>query len=321
MVITTAISAIQNKFYTKRLRASGFDESNDLQDVLAELRDHAYAPLSELLENPEGFKVKLSTTWMAVNNTKSEPEEFFLNIGVVDVQARNPRITPSARFADLLRECRRRILDKADEVQFHKSGILLLYIKEVELQFAPNRRMLRAEQVFKMRGGTYQKLPKELEAKKAVLNIKNENNMCFQYCLTAAMTGLYKNNPNANRPSEYEQNSDGSAKTRGRLPKGVFKVLVPCGLDFSMLDAEQPVDSITDIDAFEEANEVSVYVFAWAKAKGGFYMPTKIRDPSIVYKTEVNLLLYGEHYCLITDLDRLMNTTQENVLHEGYSKK
>jgi hypothetical protein len=173
MVITTTISAIQNKFYTKRLRASGFDESNDLQDVLAELRDHAYAPLAELLENPEGFKVKLSTTWMAINATKPEPAEFFLNIGVIDVQARNPRITSSARFADLLRECRRRILDKADEVQFHKSGILLLYIKEVELQFAPNRRMLRAEQVFKMRGGTYQKLPKELEAKKAVLNIKN----------------------------------------------------------------------------------------------------------------------------------------------------
>jgi hypothetical protein len=57
MVITTTISAIQGKFYTKRLRSSGFDETNDLQDVLAELRDHALGPLSELLSNPEGFKV------------------------------------------------------------------------------------------------------------------------------------------------------------------------------------------------------------------------------------------------------------------------
>jgi hypothetical protein len=321
MVITTTISAIQGKFYTKRLRSSGFDETNDLQDVLNELRDHAYAPLSELLSNPEGFKVKLAVTWMALIPTKDEPQEFHLNIGVIDIQARNPNVTTASRYADLLRECRRRILDKIDEVAMKSSGVALLYIKEVELQFAPNRRMLRAEQVFNMRGGTYQKLPKELEAKKAVLNIKSQGNQCFQYCLTAAISGIYKNNPNANLPGTYEQNSDGSAKTRGRLPKGVFKVLVPCGLDFSMLDPEQPVDSVTDIDAFEEANEISVYVFAWTKAKGGFYIPTSIRKPTEVYKTEVNLLLYGQHYCLITDLDRLMNTTQDDVMNEGHSKK
>jgi len=53
-------------------------------------------------------------------------------------------------------------------------------------------------------GSTYVKLPVDIFKRNAVLNIKNEDNRCFLYCVAAH---LHKcaHSANANRPTQYEK--------------------------------------------------------------------------------------------------------------------
>lgn len=142
-------------------------------------------------------------------------------------------------------------------------------------------------------GKSYIPLPKELSAKKAVLNIKNADNRCFMWCVLAKLHHVTKN---AERVSNYEP-------YRNELN---FH-----GIDF-------PV-SLNQIDLFESQNApITVNVCTWSEEDNLQPLRVSKKAPMIgdALTNHVDLLLVSDgitnHYTLIRSMSRLLKYTTAN---------
>ena len=129
-------------------------------------------------------------------------------------------------------------------------------------------------------------LPKEIRDKKAVVNIQNTCNLCFLYCISAA---LYSgaDETHLERHAKHDRH---------------FKRFNLQGLSFPM--------QVKDIHKFEKLNNVSISVYGWANKTDndeGYAYPIKVsKDAS---KEHIQLLLLEDgdnyHYCSIIFFSRL----------------
>jgi hypothetical protein len=156
-----------------------------------------------------------------------------------------------------------------------------------------------------LKGKSYIELCDFLKNKKALINIKNEDNQCFKWCIYA---GLYPIKDHAERVSNYQKIE------KDLLEKN--EALKFDGIDF-------PVE-VDKISKFEKMNNIAINVFQFdetkipkSKTKGKkeiqsnpFYniQASRLTKP----KTEINLLFIDDkknentHYVLIKDLSRLL---------------
>ncbi|XP_067118906.1 uncharacterized protein MPN_635-like [Centruroides vittatus] len=186
-----------------------------------------------------------------------------------------------------------KLIREMDEFETEESGWTLIEINNLELRI--NKYIL-------FRGSSYIELPKQIKDKKAVLNIKNEDEECFAYCIAAYLNPVSRNNHNPDRVSNY------NIKLIKEALKGI----------------ESPI-ALQDIGKCEKKLNISVNVYSYEKHC------TKIRGIQINNKEEeeksyeiyllritknklhkhVNLLYlkYEEksHYCLINSLSRLIS--------------
>ena len=140
-------------------------------------------------------------------------------------------------------------------------------------------------------GSSYIELPIELRNKKAILNIKNEDEYCFKWAVLAHLHPIgHKDNPNrVSKYKDYESTLDWSG------------ILFPTPL--------------TDVPKFEKKNNISVNVFGF---ENGEVFPLLITKNS--FETHINLLLISDgtrrHFCLIKNMSRLLgDRTKHNGLH------
>ena len=140
-----------------------------------------------------------------------------------------------------------------------------------------------------LKGATYLPLPKRIKDKKAVLNIKNNDQICFLWSILAAKHPVHwKDQPH--RLQHYTRYEN----------------------EINIEDIEYPV-KVSQIARFENQNqEISVNVFGFENNELFPLYITKERK-----ELHVNLLLFSQgsqrHYCLIRDLSRLLgNLTQHN---------
>ena len=139
-----------------------------------------------------------------------------------------------------------------------------------------------------LRGSQYIDLPKSIKDSKAILNIINNDNKCFMWCILAHLYPVDRHD-NANRVGKYIQYED---------------ILNFEGIIF-------PV-SINDIVKFERLNwGITVNVFGiQPTGKKHYYYPLYISKNQSSEKVHVNLLLIEKkgksHYCLIRDLNRML---------------
>jgi len=154
-----------------------------------------------------------------------------------------------------------------------------------------------------LRGGTYMPLPDKLKSKKAIINVKNKDNMCLRWALRAH---LFPANKNGDRPSSYPTND---------------------GLNFEGIDFPTPISQINRLE--RQNPNLAINVFGWDK------------DQVIVHRISeqagniprINLMLttQGEntHYSYVKRLTALLydqnrhNESKhfcERCLH-GYSRK
>ena len=139
-------------------------------------------------------------------------------------------------------------------------------------------------QYIPLRGRSYIPLPKILANKKAIINMKNDDNECFKWCVTRALFPVNKH------PERIDKNLRENSK---RLNWN--------GLKF-------PID-LKQITHFEKSNQnISINVFGYEK---------KAVYPLRLFKGEerqqqINLLLISDdvkkHYCLIKDMSRLLSS-------------
>ena len=127
---------------------------------------------------------------------------------------------------------------------------------------------------------SYIELPEHLQNKKAIINIKNDDNKCFLYCVLAGLDK--RNHDHPNRVSNYIDFID---------------TLNLEGISF-------PVP-ISQVARFERNNNLSINVYGYESEIFPIYITNK-RD-----MTHINLLLIekegNQHYCLIRNMSRLFS--------------
>lgn len=167
---------------------------------------------------------------------------------------------------------------KIDDVQLRGSGFRLAEILELNVQinsFDP------------CSGSSYIPLPKFLESKHAIINVKNRDNHCFKFAVLSALFPVEKN---AQRPSNYIRYID--------------------ALNFEGL--QYPID-LKQISKFEFNNpaiSINVYMYDEDKKK-----VRTLRLTKKVKKHHIHLLLLTRkngnavksHYCWIKNLSALLS--------------
>ena len=137
-----------------------------------------------------------------------------------------------------------------------------------------------------LKASSYIKLPKELKNKKAIINMENEDNKCFMWCVLRAL------NPSKDKhPSRIDKNLKSKEHT------------------LNMDGIAYPVD-FRGIDRFESQNpEISITVLGYNKDERVY--PLKISKYT-GSKHDITLLLIKDgdnsHYCLVKNISALLSS-------------
>ncbi|XP_065211659.1 uncharacterized protein LOC135839514 [Planococcus citri] len=179
------------------------------------------------------------------------------------------------------------IITKSEEFQESGSGWSLECIQFLEINFS---------KYDPLRGGSYLSLPEWIKLKKAVINVKNDDDKCFAWAVVSA---LYPVQKNADRVSSYPQYD---------------KVGVNFdGIGFPVM--------LSDIGKFERVNpKISVNVLGIKEEKivGPLY-----RTKNKAADHEIDLLLvqddnFNSHYCWIKNLSRLLSSQINSREHKKF---
>jgi len=144
-----------------------------------------------------------------------------------------------------------------------------------------------------LKGKSYIPLPKELASKKAIINMKNDDDQCFKWCVTRALNPV------------------------GRDSENITKILRKQAENLNWKGIEFPVAvSENVISRFEKNNDISLNVFGYEKDVYPLHISKQQRDKI------VDLLLISDgknkHYCWIKNFNRLMSRQTEkshNSMH------
>ncbi|XP_070171330.1 uncharacterized protein [Polyergus mexicanus] len=149
-----------------------------------------------------------------------------------------------------------------------------------------------------MRAGCHVKLPREIVLKRAVINVRSDDNACFAWAVVAA---LYPAEKNAGRESSYPHYTT---------------VLNLEGVKFPM--------SLNRITRFERINDISINVYTIRdkkEGKGGCrVVPLRLTDDK--KNRHINLLYFGDttrrdnatHFAWIKNLSRLVSSQLSKLL-------
>ena len=134
-----------------------------------------------------------------------------------------------------------------------------------------------------LRGSSYIPLPKEIYTKRAVLNIRNQDDKCFLWSIIAAKHPCYKHGDRVSKYKEHEH---------------TFNV---SGISFPT--------PVSDIPKFERRNNMTINVFGYDACNKAIY-PIRVVSTSNTNHADLLLISEGEkqHYCLIRNFSRLVGS-------------
>ena len=131
-----------------------------------------------------------------------------------------------------------------------------------------------------LRGSTFLPLPSKISTKKAVINMKNNDDQCFKWSVTRALHPVEKNSERITK--ELKDQSE--------------------RLDWSGLKFPMKLDHIVIFEKFNPSISINVFGF-----EGDVYPLRLSKSKS---EQTINLLLISDgekqHYCLIKSLSRLL---------------
>jgi hypothetical protein len=197
------------------------------------------------------------------------------------------RVLPDGDIDKILRHLHTDLLSTIDEYEMQGSGWILDELLRLQLT------LLSYEP---LRASTYVPLPLALQAKKAIVNVKNDDQLCFLWSIIAA---IHPAANNAQRITHYERYRD------------------------NFVIDEVPM-SLCGISKFERDNDlyISVYGYDWdtAEEDGGFVYPLRVTR-AVEGGMCINLLLLESedggpsHYCLIKNFSRLVGSQMSKHGH------
>lgn len=282
----------RNSAFRRRLQTFAvIDQTHiDIRDFLSNSFFYFEREINRILENEYLLKVaaciklKFSKIVVSGGETVTENQTIYIhNISsVVDFE------TNLREFYDEMIQSY--ILQKVDDVVMKGSGFTLSEINELTTE---------VNQYDPIGGSSYIPLPKALQAKKAIINVKNKDNRCFQYALLSA---LFPVESNSHRVSNYIKHLN----------------------KFNFNNIEFPV-SLKQISLFEEQNaniSINIYTYDEIEVKIRTLRLTKVVKPNHIYL--LMMTAGGDHgvkthYCWIKNLSRLLSSqTSANKKQKFY---
>ena len=244
-------------------------EGIDPQSFMDGVREN----MTELLRNNRDTKVKLILKCYMISEQKNLIRDFpFHSNIVVNVEGTDENDIYTIMIDTILERIANLINGNSD------GGSDWAFYKIIKLE-------LHTVSYRPLRGNTWIPLTKELAAKKAIINMKNKDNICFLWCV------LRKLNPKDDNPERVD------------------KELMEKENTLNMEGIEYPV-SFKDINKFEKQNpNISITVLGYNE-KDKVY-PLSVSE--YVYNREVDIILLliekdgVKHYCLVKNPSRLLS--------------
>ena len=201
--------------------------------------------------------------------------------------------TVTAELGETYEEMRNKMLESLAKYQKEGSGWQLYSVKGLDIsvvRFNP------------LSGSRYSKLPPLIAKKKAVINMKNDDDQCFKWAVTRAL------NPTDNHPERVTK------ELRDQAEKLNWD-----GITFPM--------KVKDIPIWEKNNNKLVNVFGYDEDKKIYSIKlcdnhTKItlEDNETQDKKFINLFLHDDnHFCVVKNLGRLVSSQINNHQHKKHS--
>ena len=265
-------TAIKGYFKTFRVNGvDGMDEKTFMRSVKPRVID--------LIKSKGSIKVKLILT---VRFTKENPATGNIDINVYSFASKMEIVTESTDIPVLYDHMVDVIFELIQNFNNRGSGWQFDRIEHLDININPFN---------PLSASSYIELPGKLYEKKAIINVKNENdNECFKWAVTSAVF---------------------PAKEHGeRLSKRMKKD----SEKFDWTGIEFPV-SLKQIDKFENQNNYAINVFGYEKV----VYPLRISKKK---DQVINLLLIANeetnHFCWIKNMSRLLSSGINNHQHKRY---
>ena len=193
-------------------------------------------------------------------------------------------ITESSDLSDILNTMTGIILEKIQQFRNNGSGWVFENVESFDINIDPFE---------PLSGSSYISLPKNLEDKKAIINVRNENDHeCFKWAINSAIYQREKHLQRLNK--EMRSNSQNFNWD---------------GIDFPL--------SIKQIDKFERQNNYAINVFGYEDSK---VYPLRLskKDSQVV---DLLLITAGptNHYCWIKNTSRLFSGQVSKHGHARFS--
>ena len=222
------------------------------------------------------FQVKFLFTCKYQKGTTEEEKEYSLGY----FHTRVERVVEGTDLDELYERMIKECLEKMEVFQKGGSGWKFASVESFDINLDP---------FVPMRGNSYFPLPYKLEVKKAIINVKNDDNECFKWAVTSA---AFPRKKNGQRMSAEMRNNAALLNWEG--------------IDFPT--------KLKQISRFEKQNPYSINVYGWT---GTSVYPLRISKHD--NEQCINLLLLenkkNQHYCWIKDMSRL-SASQYNK-HKG----
>ena len=137
------------------------------------------------------------------------------------------------------------------------------------------------------KGSAYIPLPDVLKHKKAIINVKNDNEHCLRYTLRAA---LFPTSDHPQRISSYPKED---------------------GLNFDGIEMPTPVSKISKVD---HLNNLAINLYGWENNKVIIHRISK--QPYEVKRINTLIIQHDEksHYVLIKNLNRFLNSKNDKQM-------
>ena len=246
-------------------------EGNEKQDLIFFLQNnkkYIKRYLQKKLREKKALKwyLTLQVKFVKINNSdeKVEGKPYFRNKCISTFHKSEINKQIESAFAYLL--------NKFGEWMRDGSGWILEQVISLDISIAKFR---------PIKGNTYVDLPKHLKKKRAIINVKNNDDFCFVWSVLAA---LYPPKFHAERIEQYRKH---------------FNELNISGINFPM--------QIGDIHKFERKNDLCINVYEYKKENVYPLYISKLKD--FEGKKKIHLLLIKKdnvyHYCLVKNLSRL----------------
>ena len=263
-------TAIKGYFKTFRVNGvDGMDEKTFMNNVKPRVID--------LIKSKGSIKVKLILT---VRFTKENPATGNIDINVYSFASKMEIVTESTDISVLYDQMVDKIFELIQNFNNRGSGWQFDRIEHLDININPYN---------PLSASSYIKLPGKLYEKKAIINVKNENdNECFKWAVTSA---VFPKEKNAERLSKQMRKDSEKFDWKG--------IEFPVSEEF--------------VDKFENQNPYAINVFGYE----GVVYPLRISKKNC--EQVINLLLIANeetnHFCWIKNMSRLISKQKSN--HNG----